>query len=90
MSAEARSPEALIEKLREWVKTQRETAAIWEEQLTDSYYIERGLRPLPPTYQRADIRNWINWLRSQASEIEAVVLASSAEAAQPGEKADER
>ncbi len=47
----------------------RHTAAAWDGQL-----IERD-DAVPPARGRQDIRNWINWLRSMADELDAALAA---------------
>lgn len=61
--------------LRAAINKWRETADTWEQQNT-GFYVPSGLRrnmESPPEYGRASIRNWINWLRNKATEVEQIL-----------------
>ncbi len=61
---------ALREKLEGLVKKWRATAATWESQL------DRGCHHGSPVgYGKGTIRNWINWMRSMADELESTLLS---------------
>lgn len=66
--------------LAQIVERWRGVADAWEEQLREypKGYIPvlKGVEP-PPERHREDIRNWINWLRNMADEVEEAAKSRS-------------
>ena len=68
----------------------RATADIWEEAMDEDVKRRHVCVPgakQPPSKRNADIRNWINWLRGIANDVESAVAArGSARGPTPGER----
>jgi hypothetical protein len=66
-------PDATSKRLTELIAEWRHTADIWDEQERQSYWpTAKGVQQ-PPERGRSAIRNWVNWLRACAHDVEVAM-----------------
>lgn len=74
--------------LRELIAKWRETADIWERHNGDPVPAKRLGVERAPQYGRGSVRNWINWLRNCASDVEKCLTIGELAIVHRGEKLD--